>query len=178
MENLSVYLRGVKDTAAMVSELANYLDRQEEPTLLVFFGDHLPNLGQNFQAYRELGLPIGLNDTPQHTLDAYKTPFLLYANKAYCDSVGIDTVRQRIALPESKTINASYFGAMVLEAAGFSGQEPYFAFLNQARRQLPVFRPDEDIYQLPDGSFTEVLTDPALQDIMQKVDWWEYYHLK
>ncbi len=177
-ENLAVYLRGVKDTAAMLSELADYLDQQETPTLLVFFGDHLPNLGQNFQAYRELGLPIGQKDTPQHTLDSYKTPFLIYANRAYCEGTDIDAIRQRIELPENNTISAVYFGAMVLETAGFSGQESYFNFLNQARRQLPVFRPDEEIYQLPDGSFTEELTDPDLKDILQKLDWWEYYHLK
>ena len=54
METLSVYLRGAKDTADMVYELAEYIDTLEEPTILVFFGDHLPNIYNKNDIYYKI----------------------------------------------------------------------------------------------------------------------------
>ncbi len=176
MENLSVYLRGVRDTSEMVYELAQYIDTLDEPTILVFFGDHLPNLGDNFGAYRELGLSVGLTDTPENTLSAYKTPFVIYGNTSYCETVDFEQKAKDLEL--APVINNNYLGAAVLELAGFEGHDPYFDFLNTVRRDLPVFRVKEGVYCFSDGSYSNSLTDDTHKDIIKKIDWWEYYRLR
>lgn len=176
MQNLSVYLRGVRDTSEMVYDLARYIDNMSQPTILVFFGDHLANLGEDCLAYRELGMNVGKTDTPENTLEAYKTPFVIYANTAYCDSV--DFAKQKEDLNLAPVINSNYLGASVLELIGFSGHDAYFDFLNYARRELPVFRLKENVYLNKDGEFSDAVTDPSYLDIINKVDMWEYHRLR
>jgi len=65
---------------------------------------------------------------------------------------------------------------MTLELAGYKGLDPYFDFLNKARRTLPAFRADTAAYLTADG-FTDALT-PDTADILHKIDHWEYYRLK
>ena len=38
--------------------LTDYFSAGDEPVVLVFFGDHLPYLGDNQLAYRELGSDV------------------------------------------------------------------------------------------------------------------------
>ena len=176
MEYLSVYLRGTQDTAKMIYELAQYLDASEEPTLLVFFGDHLPNLGPDYLTYRELGLPMGSTASAEETFAAYETPFMIYANKAYCQENDFTAAAAALELGEDPLINSNYLGAMTLELAGWQGLDPYFDFLNDARRVLPAFRAETAAYRI-DGKFTDQRT-PQAHQIIRKIDHWEYYRLK
>lgn len=54
---VNVYAEGIRDANAMLEDLTEFYSEQSEPVLLVFFGDHLPYLGDNRQGYAELGLP-------------------------------------------------------------------------------------------------------------------------
>lgn len=176
MEYLSVYLRGTRDTAQMIYELAEHLDTLSEPTLLVFFGDHLPNLGSDYLAYKELGLPMGSTETAENIFSSYTTPFMIYANDAYCAQNDFAAATAALELDEQPVINGTYLGAMTLELAGFAGLDPYFDFLNEARRTMPAFRSDAAAYLLKDG-YTDTLSEEA-KDILTKIDRWEYYRLK
>lgn len=178
MENLSVYFRGVRDTAEMLSRLTAYADELSEPTLIVFFGDHLPNLGENFKTYRELGLSVGQNDTVEQTLSAYEVPFVIYANKAYCETNDFRGQAAALELPAPTVISSTYLGAMILELAGFEGRDAYFDFLNEARRMLPVFREKESVYMLADGTYTNAISEELYNGVVKVVDWWEYDRLK
>ena len=74
LEQVSGYLEGVRDSSAMLLELTEYLDSLEEPTLLVFFGDHRPNLGD---AAKELGLPYNTGESPADVAATYAVPFMI-----------------------------------------------------------------------------------------------------
>lgn len=176
MERLSVYLRGVRDTSEMIYELAQYIDKMKEPTVLVFFGDHLANLGEDCLAYRELGMDVGKTDTPENTLEAYKTPFIIYGNTAYCEQTDFSKAKSELFL--APVINSNYLGAAVLELTGFNGNDAYFDFLNYARRQLPVFRLKENVYCDVYGKYTNSVTDEEYLDIINKVDKWQYHRLR
>ncbi len=178
MESLSVYLRGAKDTSEMVWDLAQYLNESNEPTLLVFFGDHLPNLGESNLTYRELGLEVGNTERTESLLSAYQVPFMIYANNAYCEQNDFEAQKNALDLPENGIINSMYLGAVTMELAGFTGYDAYFDYLNQARRALPVFREREHAYILADGTYTDQLTNPDHLEILRKLDWWQYYKLK
>lgn len=111
-------MEGVRDSTAMLTKLCNYLDTRPEPVLLVFYGDHLPALGQDYGVYQELGLPIGMTDTSAHVLETYETPYLIWANEAYAPDCDFDALE----LPE--TISSSYLGAAVYELTGMCGMDP------------------------------------------------------
>ena len=169
METLSVYLEGVRDSTAMLEKLCDYFDSREEPILLVFYGDHRPALGQDYGVYRELGLMTGETDTTDEILDTYKTPYLLWANKAYAPDCDFDS----LDLPE--TISSNFLGAAVYELTGMTGTDPYFDTLEELRRSLPVI--SHGVYVDGTGTVSTETTD-SQEDVLRRLAWWKYYRLK
>ena len=172
---LSVYIEGVRDADAMLKTLTDYFDQRSEPVVLVFFGDHLPYLGDDRLVYRELGLPIGDESGAEDPFCAYETPFLIWCNDAGAEAVDLSAARESLELPESGRISACFLGATVLELTGRGDVSPWFSFLNQLRRELPVVQ--NGLYETLDGA---VLTQLP-QELSQQVDqWrqWSYYKLK
>ena len=143
----------------MLLRLTEYLDRLDEPVLLVFWGDHRPALLENYGVYRALGLSMD-------GLEAYKTPYLLWANRTYAASCDFS------ALELAETINANYLGAAVYELAGLSGLDPYFDELEDVRRALPVAA--HGVYLTADGT---ALT-PAQNRLLERMAQWAYYRIK
>lgn len=169
METLSVYLEGVRDSTAMLEKLCDYFDSREEPILLVFYGDHRPALGQDYGVYRELGLMTGETDSSEDILDTYKTPYLLWANKAYAPDCDFDSVE----LPE--TISSNFLGAAVYELTGLTGTDPYFDTLEELRRSLPVI--SHGVYVDGTGNLSTETTD-SQEEVLRRLAWWKYYRLK
>ena len=169
METLSVYLEGVRDSTAMLEKLCDYFDSREEPILLVFYGDHRPALGQDYGVYRELGLMTGETDSSEDILDTYKTPYLLWANKAYAPDCDFDS----LDLPE--TISSNFLGAAVYELTGMTGTDPYFDTLEELRRSLPVI--SHGVYVDGTGNLSTETTD-SQEEVLRRLAWWKYYRLK
>lgn len=174
MEQLSVYMEGVRDSSAMLAALTEYLDSLDEPTVLVFFGDHRPNLGT---ACTELGLRYNLNETPEETIDTYSVPYVIWSNEAYASAVDLPARYAALELPENGRISDNYLGAMVLQLIGYTGQSAFFDELNALRSELPVLREREASYCLADGTYTDTLT-PELEAAVSRLHKWTYYLLK
>lgn len=172
-EQLSVYLQGVRHTSEMLQELTQQLNQSDEPTLLLFFGDHRPALGADYAAYREIGSDCGKTDTPEHILYAHEVPYLIWGNTSYLQQYPFDEAS--LDLPQNGLLNSNYLGALVYEITGMTGQDAYFDFLTQARRTLPVFY--QNCYALPNGEYTDTLTQEQ-SDVLHKLHCWQYYRLK
>lgn len=172
---LAVYTEGIRDADAMMGELTDYFSQTEEPVLLVFYGDHLPSLGNERKGYAELGLGIAEGDAADDPLDSYRTPYLIWANEAGADAIDFDRAVQSAELRRGETINASYLGAAVLELTGRSGESPWFDFVNELRRALPAYR--SGIGLTAEGELFREL--PAeLQPQIEKLRNWTYYKMK
>lgn len=174
-QSLSVYFEGLRDSANMLEDLTEYLDARDEPYILVFFGDHQPNLGGGYLAYEELGLNYNNPATTEEILAAYEVPFLIWSNRAYRESGSLVEQAQAAGLSADPLISSHYLGALTCQLAGFQGYDGYFDFLNTLRRQLPVY----SVYGcvLPDGSYADSLPD-SLQS-WEEIRWnWQYYRLK
>ena len=166
---LKVYTEGARDADTMLGELKEYFSQQNEPVVLVFFGDHLPYLGDNQVGYAELGMA---EDPYWSDLGSYQTPFVIWANDTAFEMLDWSAAAE---LPE--TISASFLGAAVLELTGHSSDSSWFSFLNELRREFPIVQKNTVV--LPDGS----IVNPNLQDDQPPVGiekWrqWSYYKLK
>ncbi len=49
------YAQGVHDADKALKDLVDYFDQRNEPTAILFFGDHLPALDPNLNIYKKLG---------------------------------------------------------------------------------------------------------------------------
>lgn len=173
---LRVYVEGVRDADAMLGRLKAFFADTEEPVVLAFWGDHLPYLGDNQAGYAELGLEIAQKDNAQtNPTCAYETPYVIWANDAAAEVLDWENAVQTLDLPDSHTISASFLGAALLELTGRGTETPWFSFLNDLRRDLPVVQ--KTLCQRMDGSYPAALTD-AEQAQISKWRKWSYYQLR
>ena len=159
---VKVYAEGARDADAMLGRLTDYFSAQSEPVMLVFFGDHLPYLGDNQLGYKELGFTA---DALWTDLTSYEVPYLIWTNDAAAAQL------QGIDADLGDRISAAYLGAAVLELTGHSENSAWFSFLNELRREYPVIH--KELTLLPDGS----AGTPDLQTV-SKWRKWSYYKLQ
>ncbi len=173
---LEVYIEGARDADAMLGRLVDYFSQTDEPVVLAFWGDHLPYLGDNQLAYAQLGSEVGLPEEERvNTLCSYETPYVIWANDAAAEALDWESAVESLDLPETNRLSASFLGAALLELTGRGEESPWFAFLNQLRRELPVVQ--KKTYMTMDGTLTPLITSDQLSMIDQ---WrqWSYYKLR
>lgn len=172
---VNVYAEGIRDANAMLEDLTEFYSAQDEPVLLVFFGDHLPYLGDNRQGYAELGLPAANVAGGEDPFAAYTAPVLFWCNDAAAEALDFANAIEALDLPADGRISACYLGAVVLELTGRGEVSPWFAFLNEMRRELPVLH--NGYYESADG---EITTEPTAEEaaLVSRMRCWAYYKLR
>lgn len=115
---LAAYTQGVHNADAALGQLVEYLENQEEPTILLFYGDHLPTWeNRPLNLYQQTGF-ISTMDRAAWTLEdsrhMYNTPYLLWSN--------FD-----LAIPDIEDFSPLFAGPLLLRAAGLpmSGHAAY-----------------------------------------------------
>ena len=173
---LKVYVEGARDADAMLGRLVDYFSATDEPVVLAFWGDHLPYLGDNQLGYAELGSEVALSEEERSDpLCSYETPYVIWANDAAAEILDWDAAVEALDLPENHELSASFLGAALVELTGRTGESPWFDFLNQLRRELPVVQ--KKTYLTMDGTYTKIISSEQEQLIDQ---WrkWSYYKLR
>ncbi len=182
---LEVYTEGVRDADAMLGRLVGYFGGRNEPVVLVFFGDHLPYLGDNQKGYAELGSEVAIAENERaDILCSYKTPYIIWANDAAAETLDWETAVESLALPEDGVLSAAFLGSAVLDLTGRHGESPWFDFLSELRRLTPVVQKKTYIYTdgtvLPQRILNEQTDEVsmALKEAVSKWRCWSYYKLK
>ncbi len=170
---LSNYFEGVRDTDKLLKTLTDYFRERQEPVILVFFGDHKPSLGDSYLAYREAGIDINESGTIEQAMKSREVPYIIWANDSAGSILDFPATARTLALPEDKTISANYLGAIVLQLLGYEGYDPYFDFLNDLRKELPVITR----YNFKTSSgYTDKLSDKQ-KAMVQNLRIWQYYRM-
>ena len=143
--------------------------------LLLFFGDHLPYLGDNRQGYIELGLSAAEIYGGEDPYAAYTAPFLLWCNEAAAQELDFEAAIEALELPGDGRISACYLGAAVLELCGRGEVSPWFGYLNEMRRELPIIH--GGVFETADGALTTELSGEQAQ-LLSKMRCWAYYKLR
>lgn len=79
-ESLRSYATGVQYADAMLAKLVDYFAQVDEPTVILFFGDHQPSLGSpGYELMQRIGY-VADNTTPEGKLALQSTPYLIWNN--------------------------------------------------------------------------------------------------
>jgi len=128
---LTTYTQGLYDADRMLGDLAKWVDQRERPTVLVFFGDHMPTLGSNYLAYNESGLFNSWDGmTQEELLTMFATPFLIYSNRKLDPGLFTGNTDNRIS--DYHLLNA------VALSTGFS-RTPYMNLLLDFHAVTPIY---------------------------------------
>ena len=85
---------------------------------------------------------------------------------------------------QAEAISAAFLGATVLELTGRGGESPWFDFLNQLRREVPVVQKDtyllsgNMLFSQEDLDADDSEPGQALRDALSKWRKWSYYKLR
>lgn len=86
---LSNYFGSIADTNRHLKELTDYFRADDEPVVLVLFGDHNPWMGDGNSVYSAMGIQFDLN-TQEGFCDYYSTRYIIWANDAAKQALGSD----------------------------------------------------------------------------------------
>lgn len=158
------YLDSVAETGKALASYVDAFRDDEEPVVLVFFGDHKPTLGSSNAYYTELGLLKGLSSA-QSRLALYSTPYLIWANDAAKEILGTGFAGK------GETISPCYLMSVLFDCCGWEGSS-WLQCQRELRQSLPVLHYRS--YLLIDGNLTTSYT-PEAEQAYTKFACLEYY---
>lgn len=162
------YFEGIKDADNGIERLVKYFETIDEPVILVYFGDHLPYLGSDYLAYKEIGYDLGDDETT--SINTFKTPFFIWGNEPGKSLIDVNDLK----LPEYNIISSNYFGALIFDLIGYKDISPFISYVNELRKEIPIIAKN---VLMVDNKF--VLEPP--EEIIEKIEKykkWQYYQMK
>ena len=124
--NLEHYTQGVQHADEALGQICEFIDNRERPTVLVFFGDHLPSICTEYSAYLDTGFVEDTYSTASRE-KLYAAPMIIYANfKLNTEAANYDMI-------------ASYDLLNVLSTMIGSGKNKYMSYLDDLRGILPYY---------------------------------------
>lgn len=120
------YAQGLSGADRALQELVLHYSRLKEPTIIVFFGDHLPSL-EKLLVYKESNYISG-EDDPDFLEKMHNTPVVIWSNYLPKEA------------KEELHMSPSFLGPYVLNLAKRPGS-PYTDFLSDLYRKMPVLPP-------------------------------------
>ena len=161
---LANYFGSVEDTANRLADFKDFLAAQEEPYLLVVFGDHNPWMGDGNSIYEAMGLNLD-QSTQEGFANYYSTRYLIWANDLAKQALGNDFVG------EGPALGPYFLMDKLFELCGWEG--PGFLQGTQAVAQRVSVQHESGIY-LESGVFTPDLS-PEGAALSQDYDFLQYY---
>lgn len=132
---LNNYLAGIKDTNDALYNLVEYIDSTDEPTILIFFGDHNPYLGEKAYAYIEAGIDMDTS-TINGFENYYTVPYVIHANKK------AKKIFNKDFKGKLETISPNFLMNELFEYMGLKGNE-YLQYTSKVKKEINVIG---DIY--------------------------------
>ena len=134
-----MYVNLVRETDDMFRNLVSYFEKQEEPAVILMFGDHQANIGDSTYQYL-----IGAeeNCTQEERMEKYKVPFIIWANYDIEET-----------FVEKTSLN--YLYPLMAERLNLP-MTAYQEYLLELSREIPVLNSlgywaaDENFYELDD----------------------------
>lgn len=158
------YLAGLKETGDAVDELVDYYRKEDEPTILIFFGDHNPWLGEDNSGYKMLGIDMELS-TIDGFLNYYEAPYIIWANEE------AKHVFNKDFKGHMPNISPNFLMAELFEYLGWKGNE-YMNYLQYVKEHFNV---NHDMYFKENGEYTRKLSDEN-NPVWKEFNYVQYYY--
>ena len=167
---LNNYLWGIDKTDTALEELIESLRYDDEPVVVVLFGDHNPWLGDNSYVFDELGISLD-RGTEEGFYNYYNTPYIIWANEAAKEVTG------NAFRGDGGSFSPCFLMNEVFEACGWEGPA-YMQAANEVRETFDVVSrsgicrtEDGKLYSQLDGDLQKIYTDFKKLEYYMKHDY-------
>lgn len=164
---LNNYFSGIYSTNKELKSLIDYFALDEEPVVVILFGDHNPWLGDNNSVYNMLEINLDL-DTEQGFCNYYCTPYIIWGNESAKEVLGCEFKG------EGPTIGPYFLMNEFFDLAGYEGDE-FMKATSSLRKKIDVIHIN-GIYK-ESGRLTRELSSESWRDLDEFLRL-EYYYKK
>lgn len=126
LTQMQYYMNGIKQTDLSLGALMDALENLEEPTVVMFIGDHFPFFTDENNAYDTLGIDSS------NCLQLYEQPYFVWSNYG-------DTFED---MPDT-TVSAFYLPHLLIQGIGLPGNDLVELMLDQVKTD-PVYTMEFD----------------------------------
>ena len=127
---LDNYFGSIANTNEHLKELTDYFRQDDEPVVLVLFGDHNPWMGDGNSVYEAMGIDFDMS-TQDGFLDYYSTRYIIWANDAAKEILGNDFQG------EGPDLGPYFLMNEVFRLCGWDGPA-YMQAIEEVSQQVPV----------------------------------------
>ena len=163
---LDNYFGSIYNTNQHLKALTDYLRTDDEPVVLLLFGDHMPWMGDGNSVYEAMGLNLDLS-TQEGFFNYYGTRYLIWANDAAKEVLGQDFTGEGPALSPNFLMN------QVFRLCGWEGPA-FMQATQQVMDRVPVINTPTGLY-VENGTLTGSLS-PEGQALVEDYNILQYYY--
>lgn len=139
MSELDYYLDGVKDMLSSLEEFITDLENSDEPTIVMFVGDHYPCFKGENSAYDQIGI------TSENANEVYLQPYLIWNN-----------FNADMSKAPENTVSSFYLPYVVMDAINAPKNEIYETVFERMKT-VPVYTTNYND-RIPDDKILDMLT--------------------
>ena len=154
------YLSLARETDLAFQKLVDYFSQQEEPTIVLMFGDHQPSVEQEF-----LDLAYGVKQedmTMEEYMGKFRVPYVIWANYPLDPDVTVQDT------------SLNFLSQALMDYAGLEGDQ-YFQYLGKLQETVPVV--SFPGYQDPQGNAYSHLETTPLTALLEDYQCLQYQRL-
>lgn len=162
---LNNYFAGINNTNQELKTFMEAIKDEDEPIVVILFGDHNPWLGDNNSVYERLNIDLDLG-TEEGFYNYYNTPYIISGNDKAKEILGNDLDG------EGPTIGPYFLMNEFFDLAGYGGNE-FMKFSNKLKADVDVVH-TTDRYKESDVLTTELSSESKqkLNEFLQVQYYW------
>lgn len=165
---LNNYFYNIDITNRELNTMVEKLRMENEPVILIFFGDHMPWLGNNASVYKTIGIDFDLS-TMEGFKNYYSTPYIVWANDKAKEICGNDFKG------DGGDIGAYMLMNRVFSMAGWKGDE-FNQYLSEVSKKINAVTSVGAVFS-SDGQFS-YSDNCDLSDEIREYECMQYYWKK
>ena len=159
------YLTGIKNTNESLKYLINYFDNEEEPTIIILFGDHNPYISAGVGGFEEFDINMDVS-TDEGFNNYYKTPYIIHANNS------AKKVFDKEFIGRGQDMSPMFLMSYLFDYCDIKGDE-FNQYLVDFSKSVPIIHPF--LYQSENGYIRLKEETPKIISEYQSVN---YYYAK
>ncbi len=164
------YFIGVKDMDTMLGRVYDFINSREEPIIFVFYGDHLPSMGEDPDGFKQINLPM-TTDTFNDEIQRYSTPYFVTANESGRKFLNPESLEYS----KGEVISANFLSSSVLDMLGFTKADNYNIYNSRLRRQMPVI--SRHYIKYKDEAYDKTNLTDEMKEKYDEYKGYEYYKI-
>ncbi len=158
--SINNYMIGLSDSDRMLKNLEEYINSVSEPTVVVFFGDHLPYFDEKREGLKLLGIDV--EEELEDLARRHTTPYMIFGNKAFLTWQKVN--RLSPLRGNGGRISASFLSGELFDYAHI--EKPALnVFTDELKEKLQAMR--HSAFYISDGNITKEVPEYAEEKLKE-----------